>query len=189
MKFLKGLKQSAFKTNEELNKAHKIFDAELKPDIVWYNIRYKGHLSIVLPKIDKIISTETMNELMVQQRFCPTSFKKILQRFRIMDHLMLLHSYFFMLRSDLVTGLEDQIAEKLQFLFLLKLYGPSCVLFRLHSNLETGKLPTKAEEYLSTTINTLVPRNNYADLVNAGYIKAERRSSKSKNIDDFFQLR
>lgn len=63
------------------------------------------------------------------------------------------------------------------------------LVFRLHSNLDTGKLPTKAEEYLSTTINTLVPRNNYADLVNAGYIKAERRSSKSKNIDDFFQIR
>lgn len=88
--FLKVLRSST-SYNHKVNERREILQNSLIPE-VWYNPMHRAPFAIALQKIYGIVCEDMLYEL--------------LQRQRLIDHLTLVHSYFFMLRGDLFAELE-----------------------------------------------------------------------------------
>ena len=72
----------------------KLLIDSLKPEI-WYRTAQRGALHIAVQKLHRIVCQDILFELM--------------QRQRLVDHLTLVHSYFFNLRGELFAELERTI--------------------------------------------------------------------------------
>jgi hypothetical protein len=77
--------------DNKIEERREVLLQSLKPE-VWYNSTHRAPLIIALQKLNAIVCEDMMNELIKQQR--------------MLDHLALIHTYFFTLRGDLFTELE-----------------------------------------------------------------------------------
>uniref|UniRef100_A0A915M0L4 Gamma-tubulin complex component n=1 Tax=Meloidogyne javanica TaxID=6303 RepID=A0A915M0L4_MELJA len=132
---------------------------------IWHDPPHRASLSIVLHKLDDILCDDMRIEL--------------IQNHRMVDHLMLVHAYFFMLRGDLFAELERLI---------LVSFGDSTVCYKTPKSIRKG-LTSKMkmiEDILNNALKLCSPPKNIADLI--VLLSSERSRDRSKTLLELFSL-
>uniref|UniRef100_A0A183BVE7 Gamma-tubulin complex component n=1 Tax=Globodera pallida TaxID=36090 RepID=A0A183BVE7_GLOPA len=164
--FLKVLRSTRF-YDYALDVRRKLLD-QLPPN-VWCTPCEIGKLAIVVHQLHALISKDMMQELMGKQR--------------LMDHLTLVHGYFFMLRGDLLSALEQTI-----FIKTAKPTTKSCTTpFSSRRNFShSAKI---AEKCVNDALTMCAPLSNVADLMHC--LSGERLKTdkaKGKQFSESFLL-
>uniref|UniRef100_A0A914MFW1 Gamma-tubulin complex component n=1 Tax=Meloidogyne incognita TaxID=6306 RepID=A0A914MFW1_MELIC len=132
---------------------------------IWHDPPHRASLSIVLHKLDDIICDDMRIEL--------------IQNHRMVDHLVLVHAYFFMLRGDLFAELERLI---------LVSFGDSTVCYKTPKSVR-NRLTSKMkmiEDILNNALKLCSPPKNIADLI--VLLSSERCRDRSKTLLELFGL-
>uniref|UniRef100_A0A1I8BU34 Gamma-tubulin complex component n=1 Tax=Meloidogyne hapla TaxID=6305 RepID=A0A1I8BU34_MELHA len=132
---------------------------------IWHDPTHRSSLCIVLHKLNDIVCDDMRIEL--------------IQNHRMIDHLILVHAYFFMLRGDLFAELERLI---------LVSFGNSTICHKTPKSIRKG-LSAKMkmiEDILNNALKLCSPPQNIADLILL--LSSERCRDRSKTLLELFSL-